>query len=120
VQLDPPATLDRLTQRAVDRTVASALADPTVASALANGDVERVLVQAAATGMPGGAPAGAVAFLFAAPVTPASSPYEVLCDIAGQTPQWSGVAARVELERGQVESSPIWLTGANCVGMVVP
>ena len=57
-------------------------------------------------------------FLFPAPVLPTTVPWEALCDIAGQSEQWTGVAARVH-PNGDVESSPIWLGGGNCVGVTV-
>ena len=114
VQLDPPAGLDRLSDADVARAVDAALADPTVAAALEGMDVRRVLTQATRIGTP----AAHVAFLFDAPVDRGAGPYETLCDIAGQTPEWRGVAARVA--GSEVISSPVWLGGANCVGMIVP
>ncbi len=116
VQLDPPGSDRRLTAEETERVVSTALAEPEVASAVREGTVARVLVRAA----PGGGPGGTVAFLFASPVEPGRRHFEVLCDIGGQTPDWRGVAARVALPAGDVEGSPIWRTGANCVGMDVP
>jgi hypothetical protein len=118
IQLDPPAGLERLTTTEVAGAVDAARADETVAAALAGGNVEHVLVQAAKTGTPVGDSAAFVAFVFDTPVEPVASPYETLCDIAGQTAEWRGVAARIS-ER-EVISSPIWLTGATCIGLVLP
>jgi hypothetical protein len=118
VQLDPPAGLDRLTAAEVERAVDTALADPTVVAALERMHVRRVLTQTTRTATPGGDPATYVAFLFDTPVDRGAGPYQSLCDIAGQTPEWRGVVARVA--GSEVISSPLWLTGANCVGMTVP
>jgi hypothetical protein len=120
IQLPPQGNAERLTRKQVAFTVSRAQTDRELKRALRQGRVRRVLVRAAPTGAPGDRGAGLVAFLFDAPVRPSSVPWEVLCDIGGQTEEWKGVAARVLLEDGEVESSPVWLTGANCVGMRVP
>ena len=115
VQLTPLGGAERLTSDQVAFVVATARADPIVGTALGQGPVSEVRVRAASTGTPDGPPVGAVAFGFREPVDPRQVPWKVLCDIGGQTRQWRGVAARVILRTGEVESSPIWLTGANCV-----
>jgi len=112
VQLDSAAGAQRLTARQASAVAATAAGDPAIATALREGEVGRVVVQA----LPAGA---AVAFLFTEPAEPAASPFEVVCDIAGQTPGWRGVAALVAGGRVQ-DASPVWLTGANCAGIAVP
>lgn len=120
VQLAPPEGRARLTPDDVDAVLSGALHDVAVSSAIKEGTVAQVVIRASTTGEPSGGEAGDVAFLFAEPVRPAGTPWEVLCDIGGQTEQWSGVVARVVLASGAVDGSPVWLTGANCVGMVMP
>lgn len=115
IQLDPPPAAQRLQTSDVDRIVSTASADPTTAEALRQGRVARILVRAGLPGHP-----ATVAFLFETPLKPQASPYEVLCDIAGQTAEWRGVAASVDVHSGAIESSPLWMTGANCVGAVEP
>lgn len=118
VQLPPAAGVPPLSSDQMQLVVATASADPQVAAGLREGTVSAVRVRAAPAGVPGvgPSPAATVAFVFDTPVEPTSVPWPVLCDIAGQTRQWQGVAAQVDLGTLAVEGSPIWLTGANCVG----
>ena len=117
-QLPAPPGAEPLDAQQVARLITAATADRHVTAALREGAVSDVTVRA---GEPDtvGTSTGVVAFWFRAPVTPTAVPWDILCDIGGQTEEWRGVAARVE-SSGQVESSPIWSTGANCVGWQEP
>lgn len=111
VQLAPAPGGRTLSPQQLRAAVTSALADPAVAAAVGFGDIASVQVRADE------GDGRTVAFLFRAPIEPAGNPWPVLCDIAGQTKQWKGVAAKI-IPRGrpEVDGSPVWLTGSNCVG----
>lgn len=118
-QLPPAGATGPLTDQQVDDLVAAALRDPPLRAAVAQGVVTQVLVRASLDASRPDLTAEVV-FSFEQAVLPTQVPWEVLCDIGGQTPEWSGAVARVVVGSGSVESSPLWLTGANCVGVTVP
>ncbi len=113
-QVAPERPARPLDPQELDRVVAAVLADPSLATAVGLGDVVRVEVRATA---PAGGAGAQVVLWFAAPVLPAVQPWEVLCDIGGQTSTWDGVAARVDLRTGSAEGSPVWPGGVNCLGL---
>lgn len=111
MQVSPAAGAAALSVPQVRAAVDAAVADPAVTAALRSGTVEKVQVRAVS------GTASTVVFLFRSPVEPAAAPWPVLCDIAGQTKQWRGVAALVTTGAPPaVEGSPVWLSGSNCVG----
>ncbi|MGW4467918.1 hypothetical protein [Micromonospora sp. NPDC004704] len=114
-QLTPAAGLPPLAETQIESAVSAASQDATVAAALGQGEVAQVQVQATTVGVPGEKTVITVAFLFRQPIESEAPIWSRLCDIAGQTAQWRGVAARVD-PAAQIQSSPIWMTGANCVG----
>jgi hypothetical protein len=110
-QVSPAPGASLLTQKQIEAATVSALAEPTVAAAVRQGSVERVQVRADAQG------GRTVVLLFRTPIEPTGNLWPVLCDIGGQTKEWNGVAVRIIAGSGQsIDSSPVWLTGRNCVG----
>ncbi|MEV4629848.1 hypothetical protein AB0J90_26645 [Micromonospora sp. NPDC049523] len=114
-QLPPTAGRPSLTEAQIETAVSTASQDATVAAALGQREVAQVQVQATTVGVPGEKTAITVAFLFRQPIESEAPIWSRLCDIGGQTAQWRGVAARVG-PGAEIQSSPIWMTGANCVG----
>jgi hypothetical protein len=112
VQVSPAPGASLLTQQQIEAAAVQALAEPTVAAAVRQGSVEKVQVRADAQG------GRTVVFLFRTPIEPTGNLWPVLCDIGGQTKEWKGVAVKIAAAgSGQsIDSSPVWLTGRNCVG----
>jgi hypothetical protein len=110
VQVSPAPGASLLTQKQIEAAAVSALAEPTVAAAVRQGAVERVQVRADAQD------GRTVVFLFRTPIEPTGNLWPVLCDIAGQTKEWKGVAVKITASGQSIDSSPVWLTGRNCVG----
>jgi len=105
-----------LSEAEIARVVAAATSDRSVKTALANGHIAAVIVRAGMNGWPIGDRAGRIFFRFSTRVEPSDSPFKELCKIGRQTKKWDGVVARVVLQTGQVEASPMWTSGSNCVG----
>jgi hypothetical protein len=109
-----------LTDEEVRQVVERARHTPEVAQVLDAVPVDTVWVQPGDGTGQGGGPAGDeravwVVFAFDEPTDPGVWPWRGMCDIGGQTDAWHGVVAHTNVVADWVVSSPLWLTGSNCM-----